>query len=421
MARFKTDPELDHYVDDVFFWKKILDEFDRKNQRKPRRFLEFMSYDFLSQLRAKYQAENEYEVDGEKICDWKDFDEMWLPISKFRDSLIYLFRRNYQITPGKTVAEKILAWQNFKKDARKNKDLKELIRIDHRLYPSVASRSDNPRLITDDLMKLLLKNPDYLVEFFIKHTKPHIRNIVREALFFYYEPNIKRIHRKSVLGQKSSRFWRSYEEDMGRLFEIFSLALFTYDPNKGNLMSRVSFLMEKRAITIIENEDKHQKRYLPILNDTQKNNKSAESQEISQSEINYSEKVGRIDRDERWAKYIVEKLKKSISESNEKRRGAKNYYENNKALAFITEFLESAQNDKKVRTDKSIAAGIGVSDRQIRNIKHSLRDTQCLPGPMRGLFLMDLEVVCTIRDEDLDNKEICFIKLDTAFENFIKE
>jgi hypothetical protein len=34
------------------------------------------------------------------------------------------------------------------------------------------------------------------------------------------------------------------------------------------------------------------------------------------------------------------------------------------------------------------------------------------------LFLMDLEDVCTIHYEELDDKHLCFVKLVTAFANY---
>jgi hypothetical protein len=418
MARFQTNPDFDRCVDDIFFWKKILDEFDRKYQRKPRRFLEFMSYDFVRNLKAKYQEEHEYEVDGEKICDWREFDEKWQEVFGFRDLVIYFFKRNYKINPGKKNSKKIEAWKNFKKDARENKILQEILRIDKRLFPSVANKTTNPRLITDDLIKLLIKDPDYLIEFYLKHDKPYVKNIVRDALYFYYEPQIRRFHRKSVLGQRNSKYWRSYEEDVGRLIDIFTLALLTYKPDKGGFISRIAFLIEKQASSFVKKEDTFQKRNVAILDGCKQNRDLEGKSELSEPEFEYSERMGQIARDERWAKYVVEKLKNSISESMAKRRNMRYYEADKKALQFITEFLESSESDKKVKTDKAIAQQMGISDRQIRNIKGNLQDTNCLPAPIRGLFLMDLEDVCTIHYEELDDKHLCFVKLVTAFANY---
>lgn len=415
MARFQTNPDFDRCVDDIFFWKKILDEFDRKGQRKPRRFLDFISYGFIHNLEAKYQDEHEYEIDGEKICDWREFDEKWQEVFAFRDLVIYLFKRNYNVNPGKTNAKKIEAWRNFKKDARENKFLKELLRIDKRLFPSVANKTTNPRLITDDLIKLLMKDPDYLIEFYLKQDKPYVKNIVRDALYFYYEPQIRQFHRQSVLGQKRSKYWRSYEEDIGRLIDIFSLALLTYKPNKGPFLKRIHFLIKAQACSFIEKEDTFQQRNVAMLNNSEQNGGVERKIEQSEPAIAYSERMGQIARDERWAKYVVEKLKNSISESMATRRNTRYYEADKKALQFITEFLESSENDEKVKTDKDIAQKMGISDRQIRNIKGNLQNTKCLSTPLGGLMLLDVEKFSIINYEDLDDKELCLMKLGCAF------
>lgn len=384
-------------IDDVFFIMQMLSEFEgpRTKDGSPnvptKKFLVCLKKDAafwkeiipilidekrLTEKNAKYPR-NRKIIEGE------------------RNRILDFFEKYYHITPGCHVSEKRRAWADFHRRYQGNRGMQELIALDKRLFPCICARFSNPRKYTNDILKLLIIDPDELVRIYQESENIDMRRILRDALYLYYENFLKAAHSTAMYQKRISTYkktsttttsvWsRKYEENMTYIVQIFEIALDTVDLSKSKLSTWVTYLIDHRISDYIKNENTNYKNEVSLDN-LKKLLGEGEQSEADKVEIARANSRMRCSIQKERARKCIEYIKHKLeSDIQNQRRSARSRNADTRILEYIIleekaiemterECAELELCDGRIKKS-DFAKTLNITERQTRNYRKTMRE-----------------------------------------------
>ena len=383
-------------IDDVFFIMQMLSEFEGPRTKdgspnvptekflvclkKDSEFWEEITPILIDEKRLTRESANDPKND--KIIEGE------------RNRILDFFKTYYHITPGCDDSEKKRAWADFHRRFQGNRGMQELIALDKRLFPCICAKFPDPRKYTNNILKLLITNPNELAKVYQKSEDIGMRRILRNALFLYYEKILKKAYgisiekrrKKSVKKNPSTEIYfrnRKYEEDLICVIRLFEYALDTVDVRKSKFLTWTVNLIDRRIFDYIKKEIHNYNDVVALEISTRRfgERELSEAKMIEAKEA-HSRMLCNIQKEH--ARKCIEFIKQKLAVDIEnQRRPVKSRDADAKTLKYINlekEAIETAEREcaeLEIRSrrikNNDFAKALGVSDRHLRNIRQDIR------------------------------------------------
>ena len=384
-------------IDDVFFIMQMLSEFEgpRTKDGSPnvptKKFLVCLKKDTvfwkeiipiliqekrLTKESAKYPR-NRKIIEGE------------------RNRILDFFEHYYHIVPGCHASEKQRAWADFHRRYQGNRGMQELIALDKRLFPCICARYSNPRKYTNDILKLLITDPNELVKIYQKSKSIAMRHTLRNALYLYYEKLFKAAYRKAIVDKRINVYKktgstttgvesRKYEENSTYIIQIFEIALDSADFCKSKPSTWAVKLLDRRIFDYIRQENPNYENEASL---EKLKKKLGDGEQSEADKVDADSAISRMrcsiqkERARKCIEYIKHKL---ASDIQNQRRSARSRNADTRILDYINleeKAIERAEREcaeleiraRRIK-DGDFAKALGIGDRQLRNIRQGIRD-----------------------------------------------